>query len=72
MPSNTNCKWLNLQVKFSGIIPEIANIVQVGDIEKDAFDKVEARIGTITSNKQSEVLFRLASRRSLTITQIGL
>jgi predicted protein tyrosine phosphatase len=49
-------KWISLQVKFSGVLPEVANVVQKGDIEKDAFEKTVARISSIISNKQSQVL----------------
>lgn len=50
-------KWISLQVKFSGVIPEIASIIQKGDAEKSVSkERVKARIRSIISNKPSEVL----------------
>ena len=49
-------RWISLQVKFAGEAPEIARVIQKGDIEKDVFGKTVARIGSIISDKASEVL----------------
>lgn len=49
-------KWLSLEVKFTGVIPEIVNIVRKGDIEKDVFDKKVARTVSVITNKPSQVL----------------
>lgn len=49
-------RWISLEVKFSGVFPEIANIVQKGDAEKDPLEKTAARIISIISNTPSEVL----------------
>ena len=49
-------KWISLRVKFSQVIPEIAEFVQKGDIEKDAFEKTIARIGSVISNKPARVI----------------
>jgi len=49
-------KWISLQVKFTGVVPEIARAIQKGDIEKDAFEKTVARINSIISNEPSQVL----------------
>lgn len=48
-------KWMSLRAKFSRVVPEIAKIVQEGDIEKDAFMRTIARIRSIISNKPSLV-----------------
>ncbi len=50
-------KWLSLQIKFSGVIPEIASIIQKGNLERSSSEeRVEAKINWIISNKPSEVL----------------
>ena len=49
-------KWISLQVKFSGVAPEIANIIQKGNMEKDPFEKTLAMISSVISNKPSEIL----------------
>ncbi len=48
-------KWIPLQVKFTGLLPEIANAVRKGDIEQSVFGKTIARISSIISNKPSEM-----------------
>ena len=48
-------KWISLQVKFSRVVPEIAEVVKKGDIEKDAFGKKIARISSIISNEPALV-----------------
>lgn len=47
---------LSLKVKFEGIAPELANIIQKGDIAKSASGEVQAEIKEIISNKRSELL----------------
>lgn len=49
-------RWILLEVKFSGIVPEIADIIQKGAIERDTFGKIVARIVSVISNKPSQVL----------------
>jgi hypothetical protein len=49
-------RWISLRVKFSGVVPEVASIVQTGDTEKDAFEKTVARIALIISNRPSQML----------------
>lgn len=66
MPQPIKERWLQVQVKFSGIIPEVANMITEGDIEKDASGKITARLLKIASNKSSEV-FTLKEDRLITI-----
>lgn len=49
-------KWVSLQVKFSGIIPELAMIINEGDTEKDATNRAVGRMRAIVSNKPAELL----------------
>lgn len=49
-------KWISLQVKFTGIIPEMSNIIKKGDSERDPIGEVSAKIISIISNNPSEVL----------------
>lgn len=49
-------KWISLQVKFSGVVPELASVIQKGDIEKDFLEKTAAVISSIIDNKPSQVL----------------
>jgi hypothetical protein len=55
-PTRIVQKWLKLNVKFMGIIPEVAKTIQEGDAEKTMLNEVVARINSIISNKPSEVL----------------
>ena len=48
-------KWISLRVKFSRVVPEIAEVVKKEDIEKDAFGETIARIGSIISNEPALV-----------------
>ncbi|HDZ76732.1 MAG TPA: hypothetical protein ENH41_01445 [Candidatus Omnitrophica bacterium] len=56
MPSPLKEKWLSLQVKFSGIIPEVANVITEGDVEKDPTGKITGRLKAIISSRSSDVL----------------
>lgn len=49
-------RWVQLVVKFTGVIPEVAKIIQEGDIEKDPESKIAAKLKTIISNKSSDIL----------------
>lgn len=49
-------KWLSLRVRLAGLAPEIANVIQKGDREKDVFDKTVGRIASVISNNPSQVL----------------
>jgi hypothetical protein len=49
-------RWMLAKVKFSGIFPEISQILQKGDVEKDNLSNIEARIISILENKPSQVL----------------
>ncbi|MEW6009457.1 MAG: DUF4330 family protein, partial [Candidatus Omnitrophota bacterium] len=55
-PTKIVQKWLKLNVKFSGAIPEVAKIIQEGDTEKAMDGEVVSRITSIISNKPAEVL----------------
>ena len=48
-------KWISLRVKFSRLVPEIARVIQEGDIEQDAYRRTIAKINSIISNKPSLV-----------------
>lgn len=48
-------KWLKLQVKFTKVVPEVAKVIQKGDIEKDVFERTIGKIGSILSNKPTLV-----------------
>jgi hypothetical protein len=49
-------KWLTLQARFEGVIPEIAKIIQAGDAERDASGRVVGRVASIITNELSRVL----------------
>lgn len=46
---------VNLQVKFSGIIPELASLIKEGDVAKDMEGRIKGQVKSIVSNKSSEV-----------------
>lgn len=48
--------WLHTEVKFSGVIPEVANIISEGNIEKDPTGRTVAVLKRILTNKYSELL----------------
>ena len=48
-------KWVSLRVKFSRLVPEIANVIGKGDTGKDAFGKTIARISSIISDESTLV-----------------
>lgn len=50
-------KWLSLQVKFSNLAPEIANVIQKGDTGKDISDNsTNGIIRSITENISSKII----------------
>lgn len=49
-------RWIRLQVKFSGVMPEIANLIKKGDTEKDPYNNIVATINSLIFNRPSEVL----------------
>lgn len=49
-------KHILLEVRFSGVIPEVAKIVQKGDAEKDVLGRIVAVISDVVSNNPSDVL----------------
>lgn len=49
-------KWVSLQLKLSGVAPEIASVIQKEDVEKDPSDAVVAKIRSIISNQPAQVL----------------
>ena len=52
---------LNFQVKFSGIIPEIADLIKTGDIAKNMEGRMIGQVKSIISNKPVE--FRALSSK---------
>ncbi len=51
-----NEKWLKLRVKALGVIPEVANFIRKGDVEKDVFGRTIGRIDSILSNESALVV----------------
>lgn len=49
-------RWLHVQVKFNGIIPELAKLVAEGDEDKDFEGEVRGRIKSIIDNKPSDIM----------------
>ena len=50
-------KWLQLQVKFSGVIPELAKVITEGDAEKDVKGgSILSKLKSIVVNKFSDVM----------------
>lgn len=47
-------KWIQLQVKFSGIIPELANLIREGDTDKDSLGSIRGKLKNIIDNKPSD------------------
>ena len=48
-------KWISLHVKFARTLPEIAEVIQKGDTEKDTSGKTIAKISRITGSKPALV-----------------
>lgn len=46
----------SIQVKFTGVMPEVANIMREGDIERDLSGENVAKIAAILENKPSDIL----------------
>lgn len=67
MPLPLTEKWLQVQVKFLGVIPELAKIIDKGDIEKDPSGKIVGRLEQIISNRSSDVLI-LKDDRFITVS----
>ena len=49
-------KWITLQLKLTGVAPEIASIIQKEDVERDPSGAVVAKVDSVVSNKSSQVL----------------
>jgi hypothetical protein len=49
-------KWVSVQVKFSGVMPEVGNILKAGDAERNLGGQIVSKIVTIMENKPSEAL----------------
>lgn len=60
-------KWGTLRVKFSKVVPEVARNIRKGDIEKDAFERTIARIGSIISNEPALVETVTAEGKFITL-----
>ena len=61
-------KRVSLRVKFSEVVPEIASIVQKGNIEKDVFERTIARIDSIISNEPALVETITADGKFITLS----
>jgi len=59
-------KWVLVQVKFSGVIPELAKVVVEGDTEKDPEGEVMGKLERIISSKLSDILM-LTKNKWITI-----
>ena len=51
----SNEKWIEIRVRFSGIIPELAGLISGGDTEKELGVKLVGRLKSIVSSKTSEI-----------------
>jgi hypothetical protein len=60
-------QWISLQVKFTGVIPEISKIIREGDTEKTPSGEPSAILKTIISDKPSDVL-TLNDNRFITVS----
>ncbi|MDP1853080.1 MAG: DUF4330 family protein [Candidatus Omnitrophota bacterium] len=49
-------KWIRLRVKFSGLVSDVASVIQKGDTERIVNGQAVAMIEKIISNKPAEVL----------------
>ena len=54
-PSPLKEKWVQIQVKFQGVILELANVVEEGDVEKDPAGKIVGRLKKVIAKKPSEM-----------------
>lgn len=52
-PSFVEEKWLPIEVRFSGVIPDVANLLKGGDIEKDNSGRIIGKIKLIIDVKNS-------------------
>lgn len=48
-------KWIHSQIKFTGIMPELAKLIAGGDIDKDLEGTIRGKIKAIISNNPSNV-----------------
>lgn len=61
-------EWISLRVKLSDLVPEIAKVVQKGDMGKDASGKIIAKIDSIISKKPaSEIVTDIFEGKLLTL-----
>ena len=49
-----NEKWIEVKVKFTGVIPELAKVLTEGDTETDPFGRISGKLRAIVSNKTAE------------------
>lgn len=56
VPSNIliNEKWVEVKIRFTGVIPELAKALTEGDIESDPLGRTVGRLKVIVSNKPTE------------------
>jgi len=48
--------WVSIQVKFTGVIPEVSNLIKEGDSAANIAGDISGKLTRIISNKQSEIL----------------
>ena len=72
VPSNIliNEKWVEVKIKFTGVIPELAKVLTEGDTESDPFGRTVGRLKVIVSNKPSESsILSIEQNKFVTIPQ---
>lgn len=52
---DTKVRQVSIQVNFQEIIPELAKVIKVGDVDKDSFGKVAGRLSDISEARPSEI-----------------
>lgn len=48
--------WVSIQVKFTGVIPEITKLVKIGDVSRNVEGDIYAKLTKIISDKESAML----------------
>jgi len=56
--------WVDIQVRFQGVIPEVAGVIREGDVATDPLSKVNMQLIAIYSIKSSE---EIAGRKDITV-----
>ena len=62
-------RWLKINVKFTGVFPELVNIINTGHIEKDSEGRIVGKLTRIIDKKPSEVqALKLEENKIVTIS----